>query len=188
MSLSRNQLIDWLRTIDVTGKTVLDVGAGPRDKWAINWVKGEPKSYITVDIELFPGIYSLFDLDSENSVDNAYDEAEYVFCLETLEHVSNPVLAAKHLSEMAEERLFVSVPFINPHHDKWDYLRFTGEWFEKVLKDVGFKEVIVKERVATAGLEDLKNFYRKEGLRVSKIRPEYGRYTYPIGYLVEARK
>jgi len=27
-----------------------------------------------------------------------------------------------------------------------------------------------------------------EGLKISKIRPEYGNYTYPIGYFVEARK
>ena len=89
---------------------------------------------------------------------------------------------------MTKEVLYLSTPFINPHHDKWDYFRFTGEWYEKVMPMCGFKKVIITERVATEGLKLLKDFYATEGLRISKIRPEYGKYTYPIGYCVEGRK
>ena len=186
MSLSRNQLIEWLKTIDVAGKTVLDVGAGPKDKWAINWVKGKPKEYWTADIQNFDGIeYTNFDL---NEPKVGFSMFEIVFCLETLEHVWNPIMAIHNLAELTEEICYISTPFINPHHDRWDYLRFTGEWFEKVLREVGFKEVIAKERVATRGLKALKEFYELEGMRVSKIRPERNRYTHSVGYMVEARK
>jgi len=84
--------------------------------------------------------------------------------------------------------LHISTPFINPHHDYVDYLRYTHEWYEKVLPMYELEILELKERVATVGREHLEAFFKAEGMRVSKIRPEYGRYTYPIGYYVMARK
>jgi len=51
MSLTRNQVNKFLSEIDITDKTVLDVGAGEEKCWAIKKTKGIPKRYITVDVE-----------------------------------------------------------------------------------------------------------------------------------------
>ena len=66
MSKSREQVQDFLREIDITGKTVLDVGAGPESKWARNWTKGEPKEYKTADINPEWGCDYTFDLNLWN--------------------------------------------------------------------------------------------------------------------------
>lgn len=185
MSLSRNQINNWLKTINITGKSVLDVGAGPKEKWALNIVKGKPRLYNTSDCDANFGCHAEADLNNPIPWKSNYD---VVFCLEVLEHTWNPVQALTHLTEVAKEVIYISVPFINPHHDKWDYFRITGEWFQMVFPKLGFKNVKVIERSATEGRKLLEQFYTKEGLRISKIRPEFGKYTYPIGYCIEARR
>jgi len=249
MSLSRNQVTRWVSNIDITGKTVLDVGAGDKTKHARNWAKGKPKRYVTLDIDekckpdivtdINKRIYftlfaqprkteeetwkSAYEIVASVGDENwaqflgkdtyvrgkeymagghgmrRYKQVEYnvkkfdiVFCLETLEHVWNPVNAVEILYGMLEENgvCYISVPFINPIHDKWDMLRFTDEWFEKVLPKIGFKEVTIKRRVATIGLEALREFYSTEGLRLSKIRSNKGEghKIADIGYLITAKK
>lgn len=184
MSYSRNKINAWLSNIDITDKTVLDVGAGPKEKWALHFTKGVPKSYQTSDCDKSFECNIEVDLNSPMPWPQKYD---VVFCLEVLEHTWNPVQALTHLTEAANEVIYISVPFINPHHDKWDYFRITGEWFQLVLPKLGFKQVKILERTATVGKSLLQQFYSTEGLRISKIRPEFGQYTYPIGYCIEAR-
>src|SRR3989304_8840264 len=100
MSLSRNQLIDYLKQIDITNKVVLDAGSGSKEHWARNWAKGEPKEYIALDSEDF-GDNIVADLneyiDSDNY--NLFDGRKYdiIFCLETLEHLYNPLMAISNL-------------------------------------------------------------------------------------------
>jgi len=55
---------------------------------------------------------------------------------------------------------------------------------------VGFKDVVVKKRMATNGVLDLMTFYRNEGLRMSKIRLKAGQSKDQalIGLFVEAHK
>jgi len=182
MSLSRNQINQWLKTIDITDKTVLDIGAGPKKKWTRKIAKGNPKEYKTADVDNTFECDYVFDLNA--TIPNM--KCDIVFCIETLEHCWNPVKAVENLHLLTKEVCYIATPFINPHHDKWDYFRFTGEWYEKVLTKIGFKKVKIVERVATKGKNLLKQFYQIEGLRVSKIRPEFNNYTYPIGYCVEA--
>ena len=185
MSYSRNQVNKWLSSIDISNKNVLDIGAGPEEKWAKRKVKGQPKSYKTADIDDAFDCDYVLDLNAETIQIGSFD---VVFCIEALEHVWNPIQAIKNLSLLTKEAVYIATPFINPHHDKWDYLRFTGEWYDFCLKKFGFRQVNITERVATVGRKLLQDFYTKEGLRVSKIRPEFGKYTYPIGYCVEGRK
>ena len=161
MSLSRNQLNRWLKTIDITGKTVLDIGAGPKEKWAKRIVKGTPKEYKTADVDRTFECYYVFDL-NELVPSNLNQRFDVVFCIETLEHCWNPVQAIENLYSLTSESCYIATPFINPHHDKWDYFRFTGEWYENVLRRVGFNEVKVVERVATKGKKLLQQFYQAE--------------------------
>lgn len=187
MSRSREQLISYLKTINVEGKKVLDAGAGPKDKWVIRYVKGEPLEYKTLDIDKSFGVDYCFDLNKVIRVGKRFD---YVFCIETIEHLWNPVTALENLIEHAKEKIFISVPLINPIHDTWDYLRFTGEWFEKAFAHFGIKDVKVYPRIASVGAPFLTEFFRKEGLRMSKIRLQKGegKKILHIGYFIEATK
>lgn len=187
MSLSRNQLIYYLKEVVITGKTVLDVGCGPKEKRAENFVKGEPSFYETIDINPdFKPDYRV-DINQPMKWERGYD---VVFCLEVLEHCWNPVQVIKNLFDLTSGVCYISAPFINPLHDEWDYLRFTPEWFRKVLPDIGFSRVEVRERVATVGKESLLWFYKEEGLRMSKLRMKRGEGDlFPlIGTFVEAYK
>lgn len=192
MSKSREQVNDWLKNIDVTGKTVLDVGAGRPRAWLFPpeeegrpKVKGAPKEYKTADINPEWGCDYIFDL----NVDNLCLPHDYVFCLETLEHIYDPVQAIKNLAAFTKEKLFISAPFINPIHDTHDFLRYTSQWFEIVLPNCGFKDVVVTPRVAT-DKEGLHKFYVTEGMRMSKISRKlgYSKNYYDIGYICEATK
>jgi SAM-dependent methyltransferase len=193
MSKSREQLNEFLSHIDIQGKSVLDVGV--QDKPAKNRTKGEPKSYWTLDIDesWSPDIVGDLNLPWEEFVTNVWqarEKVDVIFCLETLEHVWDPVQALKNMANVLKKGgiMYLSTPFINPHHDIHDYLRYTNEWYRDVLPYVGLKVINIRERTASAGLPLLRAFYDAEGLRVSKIRPEFGHYTYPIGYFVEAIK
>jgi len=193
MSKSREQLNEFLSHIDIQGKSVLDVGV--QDKPAKNRTKGVPESYWTLDIDesWSPDIVGDLNLPWEEFVTNVWqarEKVDVIFCLETLEHVWDPVQALKNMANVLKKGgiIYISTPFINPHHDIHDYLRYTNEWYRDVLPHVGLKVINIRERTASAGLPLLRAFYDAEGLRVSKIRPEFGHYTYPIGYFVEAIK
>ncbi len=216
MSKSREQLINYLKEIDITDKVVLDAGCGPKEKWARNFTKGEPQIYTTVDKAgaFAPDYEADLDLDwYENNANPYAPEAspdtienylmmsmisdsprkyDIVFCLETLEHLWNPLQAIKNLYAMAKDNgiIYISTPFINPYHDLVDYARYTSEWYEKVLTEVGFKNIKIKARLATVGLPYLTTFYGMEGLRMSKTRIKKGQQKRmaEIGYFVEATK
>lgn len=188
MSKSREQLNSFIKKIDIEGKIVLDVGS--QNHLANRLTEGTAYEYDTLDIdpEWKPNI--LADLNKKISSKDVGDYYDLVFCIEVLEHCWNPIQAIDNLSRFLKQGgdLYISTPFINPHHDRWDYLRYTGEWYEEVLPKFDLEIVKIEERVATVGKDFLAGFYAAEGLKVSKIRPEYGRYTYPIGYFVHARK
>lgn len=200
MSKSREQLNTFLSEIDIEGLLCLDIGV--QDKPTSRLTSGTPSKYLTLDIEEKWSPDIVADLNDEWSSwatkvtkDNftlidRNGGFDAIFCIETLEHCWNPIQAVQNMSGMLKEGgdLYISVPFIGPHHDVVDYLRFTHEWFEEVLPKLDLKVISIKERVATIGRSDLIQFFTKEHMRVSKIRPEYGNYTYPIGYFVHAKR
>jgi len=192
MSKSREQLNDWLRKIDIAGKTVLDIGAGPKEKWAINQVRGTPKLYKTSDINSQFGCDYDIDLNKSYTTEvlEMIGKYDIVFCLETLEHVYNPIQAIKTISNLTGGVLYLSTPFVNPIHDTHDYLRYTFQWFERVLPRFGFKEVNVRPRVADTYWGYLKEFYAKSGMRMSKVtlKKGWGGHIRDVGYMVEALK
>ena len=200
MSKSREQLVQYLSEINIEGKVVLDCGAGDRSKWARNFTKGEPKEYITVDynrefnpdmvgdLNRHPAHWKVMkgELTSLNMMD-------VVFCLEVLEHLWKPRELLQIIYGLILKKggkLYLSTPFINPYHDEVDYARYTSEWYEKVLTYVGFKDIKIKPRLATEGLPHLLQFYKLEGLRMSKTRLQKGQQNKmaEIGYFVIASK
>ena len=202
MSKPREQINDWLKNIDVTGKTVLDMGAGRPRAWLFppedegsQKVSGKPLAYHTADIDEQWGCDAVVDLNVKLSeqigdLSTLGFSHDYVFCLETLEHIYDPIQTIKNLAEITEEKLFITVPFINPVHDVYDFLRYTSQWFEKVLPQFGFTQVHIKQRPATNGKEELHEFYRKEGMRMSKISRKLGfsKNYFDVGYSITAIK
>lgn len=203
MSKSREQLNEHLKKINIEEQIVLDVGV--QDKPTSRLTEGTPKKYYTLDIDpkWNPDIIADLNEPLPEQISEQKEKLEKkgirtqifridtIFCVEVLEHCWNPVQCLENMEAMLKHesgRLYISTPFINPHHDTHDYLRYTGEWYAHVLPKLGFKDIKIHERVATLGKTFLREFYKAEGLRVSKIRPEYGKYTYPIGYFVEASK
>jgi len=189
VSKSREQLICYLQGIDIAGCNVLDIGV--QDNPASNYTHGRPKQYDTVDIDTqWNPTYELDLNDDWKALDiGKYD---VVFCLETLEHIWNPIQAIQNIAGVLEGSgtVYLSTPFINPIHDKWDYLRYTVQWFTRVLPRHGFKEVKVQARVATWGKQELDVFYKAEGMRMSKVTYEmgYGGHYYDVGYFVTAKR
>ncbi len=190
MSKSREQLINYLKEIDITDKVVLDAGCGPKEKWVRNFTKGKAKKYITSDIDTGFGVDTMWDLNLLS--DEMKIDYDMIFCIETLEHLWNPIGALKSFYELLKSKgnIYLSTPWINPYHDEVDYARYTSEWYKKVLTEVGFKNIKIKARLATVGLPYLTTFYGMEGLRMSKTRIKKGQQKRmaEIGYFVEATK
>ncbi len=200
MSKSREQLNEFLKRIDIEGKTVLDVGV--QDKPTSRLTTGTPRRYYTLDIDpQWPATF-FGDLNDPHFIRDIDDQArilsvnpndmliDTIFCIEVLEHCWNPVQVIKNLHDAIRPggMVYISTPFINPHHDVVDYLRYTDEWYRDVLPKFGFHVVEIQERRATFGLVQLKNFYAIEGMKYSKIRQKNGPYTYPVGYFVTAKR
>ena len=197
MSKTREQLNDWLKQFDVTGKTVLDMGAGRPRAWLFPIeldgskgtpkVSGTPKEYKTADIDDEWGCNFQVDLNYPLTDERLKGmKSDYVFCMETMEHIWDPIQVIKNLSLLTNEKLFISVPFIYPIHDKKDYLRYTLQYFQDILPRYGFKTVNIKRRTS----ETIRDWYKTEGMRMSKVtlRQGYADNIRDIGYMVEAIK
>jgi len=174
MSLSRGFITKWLSKIDISNKNCLDIGAGPPDKWAKNFTHGKPGKYVTVDYNNNADYKIDLNIPIKSIPDDIVKNNQVTFCIECLEHLWNPVEAINNISKMTKEVCYITTPFINPIHDTWDYLRFTNEWFEKVMPMFGFKKIMFEPRNATKGSSLLNKFYQTEGLRMSKIRYKNG--------------
>lgn len=191
MSKSREQLNDYLSQIDLEGKVVLDVGV--QDKPTSRLCKGTPKKLLTLDIDPQWKPDVVADLNERYVLVDKLNGImpDVTFCIEVLEHCWDPVRVIKNLSKIVPPwgTLYISTPLINPHHDYVDYMRYTDEWYHKVLPMQGFTHVEIIERRATLGKNLLFAFFTAEGMKISKIRKiDFNSYTYPIGYIVKARK
>jgi len=192
VSYSRNQINEYLATIDLTDKIVSDVGCADEAHYARRKCKGTPKEYYTFEYAEDYKTDFHFDLNfpiAEQLVEHPL--AEIVFCIETLEHIYDPIQAIENLHTLCKENgiLYLTAPFINPLHDVHDYLRYTIQYFEDVLPKLGFEVIKIAPRVAT--FPDLLGlFYSNEGMRMSKITQQLGYRGnfHDIGYIVKARR
>jgi hypothetical protein len=192
MSLSRNQINNYLHTIDINEKIVFDVGCGDEKHYAREQTKGKAKQYITFEYDRGFNPTYVIDLNKPLDKDIDYGQADILFCIETLEHIYDPITALKNLNRLCriDAIMYLTTPFINPLHDTHDYLRYTIQYFEHVLPHLGFDTLEVIPRVATDGKDLLLNFYKSEGLKMSKITQQngYSDNIIDIGYIVKLRK
>lgn len=190
-SCFRTQLEDWLKTIDVKAKTVLDIGGGLKPVHS-RTKSFEVKKYMVLDNNLEGNFHPDFYADLNNLSEKATKKLkglsfEVIFCLEVMEYIYNPLSTLKFIYNLLEKSgvLYISFPSIYPPHEpiKNDYLRYTKQGIIMLLKKSGFSKIKVFPRVATHGKKDLKSFYKKE-----KMKGVNKDVIFDIGYMVIAYK
>ena len=207
MSYFRNQLEDWLKKIDVKADRVLDVGGGSKP------IEGRTKSWEVKDYRIIDngleeqkvGSMYMFDLNKEGMeltlMQNLGGEKEeekltldlydMVFCIEVFDYIWNPVQALENINAVMVDGgiLYLSVPFIYPHHNpaEYDYLRYTRWGVEKLLKETGFEILELVPRNANKP-SMLFDFWHAEGMHPCKIKPDMNLGHDEIGYCIKAKK
>lgn len=192
MSYFREKLENWLATIDVTANRVIDIGGASKP------VKDRVRSWNVKDYKIadigaeHPVVENFLTLDLNHRVDEKILKTsglfDYAFCLEVFEYIWNPVMALYNIKTflMIGGTAYISFPTVYPPHNPegMDYLRYTLDGIEKLLNVAEFRNWTIEPRVATKGLEALKEFYSLEGMHARREDPS----IYNIGYLVKALK
>ena len=192
MSIYREQLEAWLKSIDVKVDSVLDVGGGqlPVKDRVRSW-KVKDYKILDNDAQYKPDFF--FDLnqpfDCWKDINKHYCASfDVIFCLEVMEYLWNPFEAHTTLYNLLKDGgvAYISYPTIYPLHNppKIDYLRYTKNAIEKLLSEAGFSTWEITPRIATNGLEALHSFYVLEGMHPMKGTTE----IFNIGYCVKAFK
>lgn len=131
-SLTRNQLEDWLQSLEIEAEAVVDVGGKQLP------VKDRVRSWTVNQYDLL-GIPE-YDLNQPWDLKEIYNIA---FCLEVFEYIYDPMQAMRNLYNILKigGELYISFHFIYPHHsaNKIDYLRYTRWGVDKLLQEAGFK-------------------------------------------------
>lgn len=176
MSYFREQLENWLKTIDVKTDVVFDVGG------KANPIKKRVKSWNVKDYEILD--LPEYNLNIKNRV---YKKANIIFCLEVMEYIYNPVEAINNLALLLEKGgiLYISFPFIYPQHNptERDFLRYTPVGVEKLLKIGGFGIIEHEYREVSLDNPFLQQFYSIDGMRTAK-----GLNHRVTGSLIKAKK
>lgn len=189
MSYFRQQLENWLKTIDVKADRVLDVGGGalPVPKRVKSWdvkeykildneledMKQKPDIVMDLNesVALSAGMIKVKESDIEEEL--KVDRFDVVFCLEVFEYIWRPFRALENINIAMKPQgiLYISFPFIYPMHNpiEHDYLRYTRFGVCKLLEETGFEIEYVKARVMTdGGVFYWKDFLGYEGMHPSK--------------------
>jgi len=184
MSYYRDQLEGYLRSRDIEGDRMLDIGSSDmpaKDRLR----KCSYKEYTTLDIDKSVNPDIVADLNYKIDLEKKYD---VIFCLEVFEYIFNPVQALQNIFDLLDKEgcAYISFPFLYPIHNpiEIDYLRYTEEGIKKLLREVGFAGVSIIPRKATKGRAKLKELYDIEGMHPIKHSDNWS----DIGYIVKAIK
>jgi SAM-dependent methyltransferase len=144
----RAPLVEWLRTQDVRGLRVLDVGCGDRPYEQLLTgaaevvgfdVPGNPHADLHGSIEAIPVEDASFDV---------------VLCLQVLEHVPDPAAAVRELHRVARPggRVLLSTHGVYPFHPNPDDLwRWTHTGLERLFRtNAEWASVTVRPGAGTA--------------------------------------
>jgi len=193
-SYSRQQLEDWLKTINVDTDSVVDIGGSqlPIKKRVKSWkvndykildldnpheCKQEPQIVADINDEFF------YEMNAE--WEERFDVA---FCLEVSEYWWNPYKALENINYILkkEGKLYISFHFIYPVHNpvSEDCLRYTENGAIKLLENAGFKIENMEYRYEEGDDLNIMKFYQSERMRPSK---EYLKHNV-VGTLITAVK
>lgn len=198
-SNSRIQLETWLKTIDVKG-SVLDIGGSQ------NPIKGRTKSwdvsdYKIIDLEqpheckqepdIVGDIQDIVDYDTCDDILLPWGYRKYkkffdnIFCIEVSEYWFDPLQALKNINILLKKYglLYISFHYQYMIHGPkgLDYLRYTPDGAEKLLKESGFE--IIEHKLRETESPHLTSFYAEDKMRGLKG------YNHNVtGSLIKAKK
>lgn len=146
-SYSRQQLEDWLKTIEVKG-SVLDVGGSQNP--IITRVIYDSCEFTILDLEkpheckVEPGLIGdIQDKQLPELYSDYKNEYDVAFCIEVSEYWYDPLQALKNISMFLKEGgvLYASFHFVYPVHnpEDQDYLRYTPWGVSRLLAEAGFE-------------------------------------------------
>lgn len=188
-SRTRQQLEQYLKTIDVNAGRVLDFGGSQ------NPIKGRTRGwnvneYRIADlkaphqVKVWPDY--IFDLNEYFDLGENANYYDVVFCIEVSEYFYDPMQAARNLYKVLKPGglLYISFHFIYSQHlpAGKDYLRYTPAGAETILTKSGFQILEHKMRRSTLG-NVLGNFYGQEGMRGDKEADHM-----IVGSIIKAKK
>ena len=171
----RQELENWLKTLDIKAAKLLDVGGGQKP------LPGRVKSFEVTDYKILDigfGAEFIWDLNYKlnNSILNDlikknFDIVNVITCFEVMEYVFDPLQVLKNLNFLLAPRgeLYISFPFIYPLHPPTgtDFLRYTKYGAHKLLKEAGFDIVEnVPRKADNVGL--WLDFLRADGFKYDK--------------------
>lgn len=173
MSYYREQLEDWLKTLDVKADIVLDIGGAQGE------VRKRVKSWDVKE-------YKVLDLPGFNIEEDTYDEADIIFVLEVFEYLTRPLEALWNIyySLKIGGRAYVTFAFVYPHHNElnMDSLRYTQPGIELMAEDAKLIIENIWYRRDRTGL--LKAFYQADGMKMAREYPNHD----VTGFIVEFKK
>jgi SAM-dependent methyltransferase len=189
-SKSRIQVIDWLKKIDISVDKVIDVGAGTN--LAKNYATVKCREYHTLDNDPATNPKWTYDMNKDLCcvwLREMLEEYDVAFCIETLEHLYNPVVACENLNKILKPGgiLYLTVCYIYPHHGYNDYLRYTDFGLKILLEKAQFENIEITPRVATIGQRAIMDFFAAERMHSVNLRDDYPKGV-PIGYMVKCQK
>lgn len=171
MSYYRQQLEDWLKTLDVKADVVLDIGG------AQNPVKGRTRSWEVKNYEILDlPEFDIEDFDERwEKHKSIFKKADLIFCLEVFEYLLYPSEAMININWLMKNKAkaYITFAFAYPHHNELekDSLRYTEFGIKRLANSVGLKVNNIWYRRDKSGL--LKFFYATDGMRAAKEYPHH---------------
>lgn len=158
-SYYRQQLEDYLKTLDVKAELVFDVGGIQKP------VRGRTKTWDVKKCHILD--IPEYDL---NIPQNKVENGDWVFCLEVFEYLLVPTVAIKNIADLLKPggKAVISFAFIYPFHNEtdWDTLRYTETGVKRLAQHASLKvDKIIKRRTKTGSLQ---KYYAEDGMRPAK--------------------
>lgn len=174
-SYYRQQLEDYLKTLEVNYPSVVDVGGAQKP------VKGRTKTWNVKEYD----IIDKDDYDLDVLQKDCIKKYDAIFCLEVFEYLIEPVVAMKNLSNLMINGgyLLATFQFVYPVHNEieFDSLRYTLSGVKRISEKADLKIKKVIERKAKT--PTLVKYFSEDGMRSAK-----GINHSVTGYIVEFTK
>ena len=189
------------KSVKDIGGVIMDLGGGKNPSHERFW-HIKPEKFIRVDIDEKTKPDVIVDLNKPLPFSNNF--ADTIFLFNVIYILENPSAVLREINRILKPggRLFLTSPFIfNEAKEPNDYWRFTSEGLEKILKEAGFGEILIKpigERFSAAAylispfliFWPIKFIFYTLAIGLDKIIPKKLKLKQPcpLGYFVEAKK
>ncbi len=144
MSLFRNWKFSWKDTqlkIDPGNGLCLDLGCGNGNLRPI--VENRGWTYIGSDIDISRGRGGVMVQCDGLFLPFNNDSFKIVLINQVLEHIKEPIQLLREINRvlMYRGKIYGSVSYLEPFHDKCMYFGFTHKGVESILRDAGFNNI-----------------------------------------------